>query len=123
MNNLIIKKNELKHKRAMRVRKHLHGSSACPRMCVVKSNKHIQVQLIDDDAGVTLASSGTYSKEFHGTEFTRKNKESARKIGEKIAELAIEKNIKQVIFDRGPFKYHGILASLADAARKKGLEF
>jgi large subunit ribosomal protein L18 len=123
MRNNIIKKQVLQNKRAIRVRQHLHGTSTRPRLCVVKSNKHIHAQLIDDDAKVTIGSTATFSKDFRGTEFSKKNKVSARKLGEKIAEIAKEKNIKEVIFDRGPFKYHGILAELADAARSAGLQF
>lgn len=119
----IFKKQQLRKKRGWRVRKQLQGSAERPRLCVVKSNKHIQAQLIDDEAGVTIAGIATCSSEFRGTEFGCKNKASARKIGEKIAEIAKEKNIKQVIFDRGPFKYHGILAELANAAREFGLQF
>jgi large subunit ribosomal protein L18 len=92
-------------------------------MCVVKSNKHIEVQLIDDEAGRTLASVSTHSKELRTTEFSRKNKASARKLGEVIADQAKQQNISEVIFDRGPSKYHGVLAELADAARSSGLKF
>jgi len=110
-------------KRAQRVRKHLRGTSEKPRLCVVKSNSHIQAQLIDDEAGRTLGGTATFAKEFRNTEFNRRNKTSARKLGEQIAEIAKSNNIKEVVFDRGPFKYHGILAELADAARAGGLQF
>lgn len=123
MRNNIVKKQILRKKRALRVRQHLHGTSVKPRLSVIKSNKHIHAQLIDDDARTTIASAATFGKEMRGTDFTKKNKASARKIGERIAEIAKEKNIKEVIFDRGPFKYHGILAELADAARSAGLQF
>lgn len=123
MRNTTVKNQRLRERRALRVRKHLRGTSMKPRLCVVKSNKHIQVQLIDDDTGSTLGSAATFSKEFRDTEFAARNKESAKKLGSRIAEIAKEKNIKEVVFDRGPFKYHGILAELADAARKGGLQF
>ncbi len=116
-------KQVLRKKRAMRVRKHLRGTASKPRLCVVKTNKHIQAQLIDDEQGITLASASTFSKELQNSEFNRKNKSSARKIGESIADIAKSKNIKEVIFDRGSAKYHGILAELADAARSGGLQF
>ncbi len=116
-----IKKRKLS--RALRVRKKLRGSSLRPRMCVVKSNKHIEVQLIDDEAGLTLGSTSTLSKEFRNTEFKSKSKASAAKLGERIAEIANENNVKEVIFDRGPHKYHGVLAELANAARSGGLQF
>lgn len=123
MINITQKRHKLRKARAIRVRKHIHGTSTKPRLCVLKTNKHILVQLIDDDNHVTICSTGTYSKDFKNTEFARKNKASAAKIGEKIAEIAQAKNIKEIVFDRGPFKYHGILASLADAAREAGLKF
>lgn len=123
MRNIIIKKRKLRHQRALRVRKNMSGTAIKPRLCVVKTNNHIQAQLIDDSTSTTLGAIGTFSKEFRNTDFSRKNKASARKLGERIAEIAKEKNIKTVIFDRGPFKYHGILAELADAARAGGLQF
>ncbi len=116
-------KQVLRKKRAIRVRKRLQGSAAKPRLCVVKTNKHIQAQLIDDELGITLGSVATFSKELRDTEFNKKNKTAARKLGENIAEIAKSKNIKEVIFDRGSAKYHGILAELADAARAGGLQF
>lgn len=116
-------KQILRRRRAIRVRKHLRGDAVKPRLCVVKSNKHIQAQLIDDESGKTLGSVSTFNKEMRNTEFNKRNKESARKLGEKIAEIAKSKNIKEVIFDRGSAKYHGILAELADAAREGGLQF
>jgi large subunit ribosomal protein L18 len=122
MNN-ILKRNKLRQKRTLRVRRHLRGNATKPRMCVVKSNLHIEVQLIDDEKGYTLASVNTRMKEFKSTEFVKKNKATAAKLGEIIAAKAKEKQISTVIFDRGPFKYHGVLAALADAAREHGLKF
>ena len=118
-----IKKQTIRHKRAMRVRKSLRGTQARPRLSVFKSNKHIQVQLIDDESGKTLGMTSTFSKEFRDTEFSKKNKSSAAKLGEKIAEIAKKHDVTEVIFDRGQFKYHGILAALADGARAAGLQF
>lgn len=123
MRSSIIKKQTIRKNRTMRVRKKLRGTSSRPRLCVVKSNKHIQVQLIDDEAGKTLGSAATFAKEFRDTEFAKKNKASAAKLGEKIAAIAKQNNVNEVIFDRGPFKYHGILAALADGARNAGLQF
>lgn len=117
------RKAVLRQKRAMRVRKGLRGNAQKPRLCAVKSNCHIQVQLIDDEAGKTLAGVATFAKEFRGTPFCKKNKASAKRLGEHIAEQALKLGIKEVIFDRGPFKYHGVLAELADAARSAGLQF
>jgi large subunit ribosomal protein L18 len=123
MRNTIIKLQKVRRNRAMRTRKKLRGTEAKPRLCVVKSNKHIQVQIIDDENGRTLGSTATFAKEFRNTEYSKKNKKSARKLGEHIAEIAKSHHIKEVVFDRGPFKYHGILAELADAARNGGLQF
>ncbi|MCB1119158.1 MAG: 50S ribosomal protein L18 [Chlamydiia bacterium] len=123
MNRQLLKRQVVRKRRVMRVRKKLRGTAIKPRMSVVKSNLHVSVQLIDDEAGKTLASIGTNSKEFKGTEFNRKNKLAAEKVGARIAEMAIEQNIKEVVFDRGRAKYHGVLAAVADAAREKGLNF
>ena len=123
MDKSTIKAQEKKCKRALRVRKHVRGDSQKPRMCVVKSNKHIQVQIIDDAKGSTLASISTNSKAFKNTDFCKKNKVTAKVLGEKIAEQARGLGIVQVVFDRGPFKYHGILTELACAARAGGLQF
>lgn len=123
MTNKHIRKQRNKIGRAQRTRKKLHGTTTRPRLSVNKSNKHIQAQLIDDSQGKTLAMLGTFSAEFRGTDFMKKNKASARKIGARIAEIAKEHSIKEIIFDRGSFKYHGILAELADGAREGGLQF
>ncbi len=123
MENSQTRNASCKLKRAMRVRKKIQGTVAKPRMCVVKTNKHIQVQLINDEAGVTLASLSTHSKELRTTEHAKKNKASAKALGEMIAEKAKKLGITQVVFDRGPFRYHGILAELANGARASGLQF
>jgi len=123
MENTTIKNAEKKKRRAMRVRKLLRGTDSKPRMCVVKTNKHIQVQLINDEQGVTLTSLSTNSKELKKTEHTKKNKETAKALGEMIAEKAKKLGISQVVFDRGPFRFHGILAELANSARAGGLQF
>ena len=117
------KSHKKRIKRSLRVRQRIHGTATTPRLSVFKSNSHIQAQLIDDDNHVTLGGIATFAKEFRSTEFCKKNKASAKKLGERIAEIAKEKNIKEVVFDRGPFKYHGILAELANAARAGGLQF
>lgn len=123
MGNALVKMNEIRRKRALRNRKKLHGTAARPRLCVIKTNKHIQAQLIDDDAHVTLGNIATFAKEFRNTEFGHRNKASAKKLGEHIAKIAKEKNIREVVFDRGPFKYHGVLAELANAVREAGIQF
>jgi large subunit ribosomal protein L18 len=117
------KKVALRNRRSWRVRKRFTNRPTKPRLAVYKSNKHIQVQIIDSETGETLGGTATYAKEFRDTEFGRKSKKAAKKLGERIAEIAKKKNIEEVVFDRGPFKYHGILAELADAARSSGLKF
>ena len=119
----ILKRQMLRLKRTYRVRKHLRGTADKPRLCVVKTNMHIEAQIIDDEAGITIVGVSTRAKELRGTTAGRKNKAAAAKLGEQIAVLAKEKNVKSVIFDRGYFTYHGVLAALADAARANGLKF
>lgn len=118
-----IKSSICKAKRAMRVRKHCRGTHSKPRMCVVKTNKHIEVQLINDEEGKTLAALSTNSKELRKSDNAKKNKASAKVLGEMIAERAKKLGISEIVFDRGPFRYHGILAELADSARAGGLQF
>ncbi len=110
-------------KRAQRVRKSLKGSAAKPRMCVVKTNKHLYVQLVDDTVGHVICALSTHAKEMRSTTFCRKNKDAGRVLGEQIAQIAQNKEIKKVVFDRGAHRYHGVLAAVADGARAAGLEF
>lgn len=112
-------------RRSRRVRNKIRGTAARPRMCVVKSNKHVQVQLIDDERGVTIASFSTQSKELKNSESCKKSKVAAEVVGKGIAQRAIANGVREVVFDRGPFRYrgNGILARLADAARAEGLQF
>lgn len=123
MRSQTLKKQKIRHNRALRVRKTLRGTGVKPRLSVFKSNKHIQVQLIDDEQGRTLGTVSTSSKELRNTEFSKKNKASAAKLGEIIADIAKKNSVTEVVFDRGPFKYHGLLAALADSARAAGLQF
>lgn len=109
--------------RKLRVRKALRGTALKPRLSIVKSNRHIEAQLIDDEKGLTLASTSTKQKAFRDGEYNRKSKESAKQLGQTLAEDAMKLNIKEVVFDRGSHKYHGILAEFADAARGAGLKF
>ena len=111
----------IKTRRTLRVRSKLKGSESRPRMCVVKSNKHLYVQVIDDENGKTLASEQTVGKASRESGLGKKSKSTAKIMGEAIARKALALGITHVIFDRGPFKYHGILAELADAARQQGL--
>ena len=115
----IIKRSNKRKMRVFRNRKKLKGTKDKPRLCVSKSNKNIYLQLIDDKSGLTLAGIGTLSKGIDG----KKDKSTAKTLGTKIAELAKELQVSQIVFDRGRFKYHGIVAEVADAARAAGLKF
>ncbi|NRA90063.1 MAG: 50S ribosomal protein L18 [Simkaniaceae bacterium] len=120
MNLNLERRNTVRKKRSMRVRKKLRGTAERPRLSVFKSLTHIGVQMIDDENGLTLASYSTLAKELKGK---KRTKETARLVGQKIAEIAKEKKIESIIFDRGRFKYHGIIAELANAARENGIKF
>ncbi|MEI6092877.1 MAG: 50S ribosomal protein L18 [bacterium] len=102
-----------------RIRKKISGTAECPRMSVFRSDKHFNVQLIDDEAGSTLINCSTMDEGMKGT--VKANIEGAKKLGKKIAEEALKKNIKQVVFDRNGYKYHGTIKALADSAREAGL--
>lgn len=117
------KKMVVRNRRTLRLRKRVRGCEIKPRLCVVKTNKHVHVQLIDDESSSTIASISTLSKEFRSTEHNRRNQSSAKQLGLKIAELAKAKSVNKVVFDRSSFKYHGVIAAVADGAREGGLEF
>lgn len=110
-------------RRKFRVRKRTRGDAERPRLCVTRSHKNISVQLIDDAAGKTLASASTRDKQLAGQIKYGGNAEAAAAVGKAIAERATAAGVKEVCFDRGPYKYHGRVAALADAAREGGLEF
>lgn len=112
-------KNKVRKKRHYRVRSKVSGTAECPRLNVFRSNKNIYAQVIDDVAGVTLASASSLEKEV-----TDGNKtDVASAVGVLIAKRAAEKGVKEVKFDRGGYLYHGRVAALADAARENGLDF
>jgi large subunit ribosomal protein L18 len=94
-----------------------------PRLSVFRSSKHIYAQVIDDANGVTLASASSLEKEVRGGAKTGANVDAAKAVGVRVAERAKEKGVKQVVFDRGGYLYHGRVKALADAAREGGLEF
>ncbi|WP_262315146.1 50S ribosomal protein L18 [Lacticaseibacillus parakribbianus] len=113
-------KNKTRQRRHARVRGKISGTSERPRLNVFRSNKNIYAQLIDDVAGVTLASASTLDKEIAATD----NKTAqATAVGELIAKRAIAAGHKDVVFDRGGYLYHGRVQALAEAARENGLEF
>lgn len=116
-------KQQLAQLRHWRVRKKLSGTKERPRMSVFFSNENIHVQFIDDIAGKTLAAASTLSKTTPDREKMGANVTSAKTIGTLAAKTAMDKGIKQVVFDRGGARYHGKVKALADAAREAGLQF
>lgn len=114
-------KAELRQKKHERLRNRFSGTPERPRLSVFRSDKHMYAQIIDDVAGNTLCAASTLDKDVN-LENTS-NIEAAQYVGKAIAEKALAKGIKQVVFDRGGFLYHGKVQALADAAREAGLEF
>ena len=112
--------NAARIKRHQRVRKNISGTAERPRLNVYRSLNHIYAQIIDDTKGVTLAAASSMDKDF--TEYGG-NCEAAKAVGKKVAEKALEKGIKAVVFDRGGYLYHGRVAALAEGAREGGLDF
>ena len=108
--------------RHRRVRKKIHGTAARPRLAVFRSNKHLSLQLIDDDAGRTLASASSTEPTLKG-EGGGGTVAAAGRLGKALADRAKAAGVTQVVFDRGGFLYHGRIAAAAAAAREAGLEF
>lgn len=115
MKKLRLSIRETRHKR---IRKKIKGTSFCPRLTVFRSNKHIFVQLIDDNKGKTIISASDIKKKIKGNKT-----EVAKKIGVELAKMAKEKKIEKVVFDRGGYKYHGRIKAVAEGAREEGLKF
>lgn len=113
--------NVARKRRHMRVRKKISGTPECPRLNVFRSLKNIYVQIIDDTTGTTLVSASTLDESLKGT--YGGNKEAARAVGKLIAEKALAAGIKDVVFDRGGYVYHGRVLELAEGAREGGLNF
>jgi large subunit ribosomal protein L18 len=110
-------------RRKLRVRQKVRGTGERPRLTVYRSLRHIYVQVINDMTGQTLAAASTLSKELQGILKATGNAAAAKAVGELVAQKALEKGIKKVVFDRNGFLYHGRIKTLAEAARQKGLEF
>jgi len=115
-----ISKDEIRRRIHTRIRNKVTGTAERPRLAVFRSLAHIYAQVIDDAKGVTLVSASTGEKSAEGS---GGNIAAAKEIGKRVAERAKEKGIKQVVFDRGGYLYHGRIKALADAAREAGLEF
>ena len=112
-------RNDLRKKRHARVRNKVSGTAECPRLNVFRSNTQIFAQIIDDVKGITLASSSSVELKIKNGG----NAEGAALVGKDIAEKALKLKIKNVVFDRGGYLYHGRVKALAEAARENGLEF
>jgi large subunit ribosomal protein L18 len=113
-------KNDVRLRIHKRIRKTLRGTPERPRLSVYRSIAHIYAQIVDDRRGITLVAASSNDK---GTKASGGNVAGAREVGRLVAERAKEKGIKQVVFDRGGYLYHGRVKALADAAREAGLEF
>lgn len=112
--------NKARLRRHKRVRGKISGTAECPRLNVFRSSANIYAQIIDDVAGKTLVAASTVEKAFTGN---GGNKEAAREVGKMIAQRAAEKGIKDVVFDRGGYIFHGRVKELAEGAREGGLNF
>ncbi len=112
-----------RYRRHVRVRAKVVGTSSRPRLCVFRSLNHIYAQIIDDSRGHTLACASTLNPEIEGQADGKTKAVKAELAGSMIAERALKEGIKQVVFDRGGYKYHGRVKALAEAARQKGLKF
>ena len=118
-----VSKNESRQKRHLRVRNKIVGTAERPRLNVFRSLNHVYAQIIDDTTGTTLASASTLDESIKGKMENSGNIAGSKAVGELIAKKALEKGIKQVVFDRGGYIYHGRVKELAEAARNSGLEF
>jgi len=121
--NVAQSKLKAKQRRHARIRRKVAGTAAKPRLSVYKSLSHIYAQLIDDTNGRTIIAACSAEKTVAAGLKHCGNVEAAKKVGASIAERALGKNIKDVVFDRGGYQYHGCVKALADAAREKGLNF
>ena len=115
--------NKTRWRRTNRVRKNIRGTAERPRLTVHRTNKHIYCQVIDDEQGKTLCSASTRDKDIAAKVGNGGNCEAAKLIGEALAEKAKAAGVKQVMFDRGPYKFHGRIAELAKAVREGGVGF
>ena len=118
-----VSRAKVRAKKHRRIRNHLSGTAAPPRLAVFRSNNHMYAQIIDDTVGKTLVSASTTQKDVKAELEKTNNVDAAAYLGTVIAKRAIEAGIKEVVFDRGGFIYHGKNKTLADAAREAGLEF
>jgi len=116
-------RQKVREKKHMRIRNRFSGTAERPRLAVFRSNNHMYAQIIDDTVGNTLVAASTTEKEIKAELKKTNDVEAAAYLGTVIGKRAVEKGIKEVVFDRGGFIYQGKIAALADAAREAGLEF
>ena len=116
-------RSEVRVNKHRKLRNHISGTAERPRLAVFRSNNHMYAQIIDDTVGNTLVAASTMEKSVKAELEKTNNVDAAAYLGKVIAERALEKGIKEVVFDRGGFIYQGKIKALADAAREAGLEF
>jgi len=115
-------KNERRRRRRKRVRKKVYGTSEKPRVSVFRSHQNIYAQIVDDDAGKTLVAFSSISKQLKDKEVKGCDTKGALAVGEFLGKLAVDKDIKKVVFDRSGYAYHGRVKALAEGLRKAGLK-
>ena len=113
-------RHKARDRRHRRVRKKIHGTAERPRLVVFKSNRYIYAQVVDDDAGRTLAAASSLEKTLRGKSLSR---ETATEVGKLVVERAKGAGVEQIVFDRGGYPYHGRIQALADAVREAGVRF
>jgi large subunit ribosomal protein L18 len=121
--NKKLKPNKYKKLKRETLRGRIKGTSERPRLSVYRSNENIYAQIIDDTNSTTLVACSTLDRSIKLTLSTGRTSNASRLIGEKVAELSLKKNITKIVFDRGPYLYHGRIKALADGARAGGLQF
>lgn len=116
-------RTQVREKKHKRLRNHISGTPARPRLAVFRSNHHMYAQIIDDEAQHTIVSASTLDKDVKEAVEKTNNVDAAAQVGTSIAKKALEKGITTVVFDRGGYIYHGKVQALAEAAREAGLTF
>jgi large subunit ribosomal protein L18 len=116
-------KTKSKQKIRKRIRKKISGTPERPRVLVVRTNRYLYIQAVDDESGLVLASASTLEKEFKEKHKHTKNQEASKALGVMVAKRLKKKTIQNIVFDRGVYPYHGRIKILAEAMRKEGLIF
>ena len=109
-----------RQRRRLSIRRKVNGTADCPRLCAIKSNKHLTVQVIDDDQGTTLFSVQTFGK--NAVPGAKSNVDGAKKVGATLAEKLKEQNISSAVYDRAGYPYTGIVKTLVDEVRENGIQ-